>query len=121
MYKYNDEKSVVNDDGTVSCYFDIQVKPADYKFFQKIVVLCPTKSPITIEDCKAKSFIIDRLYFNSDYEIKILTYSKYGDVTTFNYKFTSKDSPLNLAPTTKNLNKTVNVGTKLPGLVGMEW
>ena len=121
IYKYNDEKSVVNDDGTVSCYFDIQVKPADYKFFQKIVVLCPTKSPLTIEDCKAKSFTIDGLYFNSDYEIKILTYSKYGDVTTFNYKFTSKDSPLNLAPTTENLNKTVNVGTKLPGLVGMEW
>ena len=66
---------------------------------------------IPLQDNIVQKYIVDGMQRTSAI-MKI----RYG-----NYKFTSKDSPLNLAPTTKNLNKTVNVGTKLPGLVGMEW
>lgn len=121
IYKYNDPKTKVLDDGSVTAWFDIQVKPSDYKYFQKVVVLCPTHDPITLDDCKVESFTIDKLHPNSEYEIKILTYSIYGEVTTFRLKFTTKDSPLNKAPSAENINKVNNIGTQLPGLVGMEW
>ncbi len=89
------------------------VKPADYKFFEKIVFIIPGQENIVVTDCKQKEVVIEGLQPSSTYDIVILTYSNAGNITTFNLSFTTKEDPNNLAPTPEKINK------KIPGLVGM--
>lgn len=89
------------------------VKPADYKFFEKIVFIIPGQENIEITDCKQKEVVIQGLQPDSTYDIVILTHSNAGNITTFNLSFTTKSDPNNPAPTPEKINK------KIPGLVGM--
>lgn len=90
-----------------------QVKPADYKYFDKIVFVVPGQENITVTNCKQKEVEIENLQPSSTYDIVILTYSTTGTITTFNLSFTTKDDPNNTAPTPAKIN------AKIPGLVGL--
>lgn len=98
---------------TTSAVIKYAIKPADYKYFEKIVFIVPGKEPITVTDCKQKEIIIENLYPNSTYECNILTYSTSGAISTFNLTFTTKSDSNDKAPTPEKINKTI------PGLVGM--
>ena len=89
------------------------IKPADYKYFNKIVFIVPGHDNIEITDCKQKEISIDNLHPSSTYDMVILTYSTSGNISTFNLSFTTKDDPNNQAPTPEKIN------AKIPGLVGM--
>lgn len=98
---------------TTSAVIKYAVKPADYKYFQKITFVVPGKEPIEITDCKQKEVVINNLHPNSIYDCVILTYSTTGTVTTFNLSFTTKADKNDTAPTPEKIN------AKIPGLVGM--
>lgn len=124
-YKYNNAKTVINEDGTVTAWIDFAIKPADHSIFSKMVLCVPGREPIEVCDCKQRSLTIEGLHQNSEYNCKILTYSLSGDISTFTFKFTTKQDETNLAPSEDNLNKENNDEIidegKLPGLLGMTW
>lgn len=104
---------MANKSTSTSAYIAYKVKPADYKYFQKIVFKLPGHDDIVVTDCKQTSITINDLYPNSTYKVIIMTYSTSGNITTFTLSFTTKADANDEAPTTTKIN------AKLPGLVGM--
>lgn len=107
-YVYDEEEST-----TTSAVIKFAIKPADYKYFEKMLFVVPGKTPIEISDCKQKEVTINDLHPNSTYDCVILTYSTSGSVTTFNLSFTTKADKNDTTPTPQKIN------AKIPGLVGM--
>ena len=106
-YKYIEAKST-----PTSAYLQFKIKPADYKYFERMVIVVPGHDDVQVTDCKQTCVTIDSLCPNSTYKCKILTYSTSGEITTFNLTFTTAVDPNDAAPTPAKINK-------VPGLVGM--
>lgn len=96
-----------------SLRLNLKVKPADHKFFSKIVALVPGREPVEITDCKTTGADLVGLTPSSEYHVTILAYSVNGDVTTYNVVGTTLDDPSNQAPTVANKKKG--------NLVGLSW
>lgn len=108
-YVYNEPKST-----PTKAVISFAVKPADYKYMDRIEFHVPGHDTITVTNCKQKQVEIDGLYPNSTYDMIILTYSTSGDVTTFRLSFTTKQDENNQAPTPDKINHTYQ------GLVGLK-
>ena len=107
VYQYNANKSTAT-----KAYIAFQVKPADRKYFEKMVIIVPGHGEYEITDCKQTSIEIDGLEPNSTYKCQILTYSINGDVSQYSLTFTTKEIENDSTPTPKKINK-------IGGLVGM--
>lgn len=88
-----------------SAVIKYKVKKADEKYFDKIVFVVPGQENIEVKKYAQRELVIKNLYPNSTYDCKILTYSKLGNITTFNLKFTTKDDENSQTPTPGKINK----------------
>lgn len=107
VYQYNANKST-----PTKAYIGFQVKPADRKYFQKMVIIVPGHGEFEVTDCKKTSIEVDGLEPNSTYKCQILTYSINGEVKQYALTFTTKAVENDSTPTPKKINK-------IGGLVGM--
>ena len=92
------------------------IKPSDYQYFEKMVILIPAHDEVVVTDCKQKEVMLDGLYPNSEYHLTILTYSQAGNIKTFKLTGRTPDSPDNLAPSVDAPKKVFN-----GSLVGRQW
>lgn len=106
---YSEEEST-----STEAVIKYKVKKADQKYFDKLVLVVPGQDNIEIREPEMTEIRVKNLYPSSTYACKILTYSKSGNITTFNLTFTTKEDPENQAPEPEKINK------KIPGLVGWQ-
>lgn len=99
-----------------SLCLQFSIKPADFKFFDKMRILVPSRPEIIVTDCTQKEVMIPDLYPDSEYHLTILTYSTSGNIRTFKLTGKTPDSPDNMAPTIEKPSKVFN-----GSLVGLEW
>ena len=107
FYQYNVNKST-----PTKAVIEFQVKPADRKYFQKMVILVPGHGEFEITDYCQKSLEVDGLEPNSTYKCQILTYSINNEVKQYSLTFTTKTIKNDPTPTPKKINK-------IGGLVGV--
>jgi hypothetical protein len=75
-----------------------EVKPADKQFFRRLSVLIPNHETIECYDKDANELLLDGLYPNSEYALKILVESKDGTQILHQLKGITLDDVTNFAP-----------------------
>lgn len=117
VLSYNEHKTVIKNEedklnAEVEAWIDLRIKPADYKYFDRLEFLVPAHDPVVVKDCKADHFTVPGLYPRSTYKCNCLVYSVNGNVTTLNLAFTTPDlideetgKSENPAPTPTKINR----------------
>lgn len=132
--KYNEQKTTISDNGEVSAWIDIVVKPSTYQYWDFTEVYVPSRQgdPIRIKNCKANHIIIDKLHPNSTYTIYFIAHDTSGTFNTIPLEFTTpvwKDETLPVMDDMKPESLT-NFEKKEPqkptiingkGLIGLEF
>jgi hypothetical protein len=93
-----------------------EVKPADKQFFRRLSVLIPNHETIECYDKNATELLLDELYPNSEYSLKIIVESKDGTQTLHQLKGTTLDDETNYAPQPDKILKK-----RGHGLIGMKF
>jgi hypothetical protein len=107
----------INEEATTSdtLVLNVKIKPADVKFFQKMVIVIPGHDDITITDANTNIIKITGLEARSEYHLTILLFSNRGNISTLRITGTTKESVENQAP---NPNETTAAKKKYPRLIG---
>lgn len=104
---YNKNKST-----PTTAYFEFAVKPACYKYFDKLVFSIPAKEDIIITDCKARNTTFPGLVQNSEYKVSVMAYGTDGSIKTYYLTINTPEDGNDNSPTPEKINKRA-------GLVGM--
>ena len=88
------------------------VKPACFKYFDRLVFSIPAKEDVVITDCKARTAVFPGLVQNSEYKVTVMAYGTDGSIKTYFLTIVTPEDGNDASPTPEKINKR-------NGLVGM--
>lgn len=91
------------------------IKQADHKYFDYMDLFIPGHETITITDPTQTLIQIDGLESRSTYDLKLVTHSKQGILTTYTLQATTEEAPNDPAPNPE-AGKTFKHGNSLIGM-----
>jgi hypothetical protein len=105
--RYNKDKSKPTE-----AFFEFMVKPACFKYFDRLVFSIPAKEDVVVTDCKARTVTYPGLVQNSEYKVTVMAYGTDGSIKTYFLTIVTPEDGNDASPTPEKINKR-------NGLVGM--